>query len=317
MSAGVLGNRAGVLRSTSRKSSRLERAYVLYRKRIARCRTENQVNRIHIALDNYMTPVEVRYFDEALAGDPQDSPSRRWIDRLNGFMPTKRIRPVEFERRAVRKDVTHYTSDVGSPEQKTLIIGFAGYFDRLMLQTPVFLDCLNPAIYDVIVLHDHSRRSFCKGIPGLGGDFFEALSNLRKRVDPSAYRNSVALGTSSGGLPAVLAAILLKLDRGISVGGSDFPQFAAKLRSCGMSEEPYEALLASRPDPFPTLLLVYSGGFAIDAVAANTLHLRVPSRLCEVRNCEEHTVLAWKLARGRLPVFLSKILGQSLEHRNP
>ena len=42
--------------------SLLDREYRLYRKRIARCRTENQVNRVHIVLGNYMTPVEVRYF---------------------------------------------------------------------------------------------------------------------------------------------------------------------------------------------------------------------------------------------------------------
>ena len=40
----------------SQEASRLERAYRLYRRYTKRCRTENQLNRVHIALDNYMTP---------------------------------------------------------------------------------------------------------------------------------------------------------------------------------------------------------------------------------------------------------------------
>jgi hypothetical protein len=118
-------------------------------------------------------------------------------------------------------------------------------------------------------------------------------------------------------LPALLAAIMLQLDRGISIGALDFPRFAARLRSNGVSEEPYAALLASRPDPFPELLLVYSGGYAIDEAAASALHQRVPSQLWPVKNSKGHAVFAWKFAQGRLPEFLSNILGQSVEQREP
>lgn len=298
-------------------SSRFERACRLYRKRIARCRTENQLNRVHIALENYITPAEVRYFAAALAEEPPDSPSGRWIARLRHFMPTDAVRPVEFERRAARRDLTHYTADVGSPDQKTLILGFASKGHRLMLPMHCVLGCLNPELYDLLVLRDYSRLFFSKGIPGLGGDFFEALSNLRKQIDLSAYRNCVALGTSAGGLPALMAAMMLQLDRGISIGGIDFPRFAAKLRSNGVSDEPYAALLASRPHPFPELLLVYSGSHAIDEAAASALHERVPSRLWPVKNSEGHAVFAWKFAQGRLSEFLSNILGQSVEQREP
>ncbi|MDQ2961563.1 MAG: hypothetical protein M3R31_00160 [Pseudomonadota bacterium] len=295
----------------------MERAIRLYRKRISRCRTENQVNLVHIALENYITPDEVRYLGAALADDPADSPSGRWIARLRYFMPTEAVRPVEFERRGVRKGMTRYTADIGSPAQKTLILGFASKSHRLMLPMHCLLGCLDPALYDVIVLRDFSRRFFSMGIPGLGEDFFETLSNLRHHADLSAYRNSIALGTSSGGLPALLAAIQLRLDRGISIGGVDFPQLAARLRRYGVSEEPYAELLASRPDPFPELLLVYSGGYAIDEAAASALHQCVPSQLWPVKNSEGHAVLAWKFAQRRLPAFLSNLLGQSVEHRDP
>lgn len=314
MSAGLPLNRARPLRQTSSTASRLDRAYRLYRRRISRCRTENELNRIHIALENHMTPAEVRYFRAALAGDAADSPSRQWIARLGGFMPINKVRPVEFERKGIFKGVTRYTADVGSADQKTLIIGLAGRFHRLMSPTPWFLDCLNPTLYDVIVLRDFSRLSYALGIPGLGGDFFEVLSNLRRHVDTRAYRNAISLGTSGGGVPAVLAAIVLNLNRGISIGAQDFRRVAVQLKTLGLSDEPYAALLASRPHPFPELVLVCGGDHSDDAAAATALQKLVPAHLWKVKNCAKHGVLTWHHARGTLPAFLAKVLGQSLEN---
>jgi hypothetical protein len=290
-------------------SDRLDQACRAYRKRIARCRTENQRNRVHIAIENYMTPLEVRHFDAALAAEPADSPSRRWIAGLNAFMPTRRIRPAEFERRGLVKGASLYTAGVGSPQQKTLVLAFGGHFHRLMVPTPSVLDCLDPALFDVVLLRDFSRTFFTGGIPGLGADFFTALANLRRHIDPRAYRSSIALGTSAGGMPALLAALLLRLPRGISVGGMDFAHFADKLGGWGVSPKPYAELLASRPEPFPDLLLVYCAGHAIDAAAALALHSGVPSRLLEIKSCKGHGVFPTKLRQGRLPSFLSKLLG--------
>jgi hypothetical protein len=316
MSGAVPVNQARLLRPTRSMTSRLERAYRLYRRRIGRCRTENQLNRIHIALDNYMTPAEVRYFAAAVAEDTADSPSRRWIATLGGSMPINKVRPIEFERREILRGVTLYTADAGSTDQKTLIIGLAGLHHRLMAPTPWLLDCLNPTLYDVVVLRDFSRHSFAFGIPGLGGDFFEALSSLRTHADSRSYRNAISLGTSAGGVPAILAAILLNLNRGISICPQDFHWFAARLKTLGLSDERYTALLASRPRPFPELILVCGADNVTDVAAASALHGLVPAKLLKVRNCAQHAVLAWHLERGTLPAFLATILGQSLENRD-
>lgn len=293
----------------------MDRALRLYRRRIGRCRTENQLARFHIAVENYMTPAEVRHFAVALAEETADSPSRRWITWLVGHMPINEARPVEFERRSLSKSVTRYTADAGAADQKTLIIGFAGHFHRLMSPTPWLLDCLNPALYDVIILRDFSRTLFASGIPGLGQDFIGAMTALAGRLNLRAYRNVVAMGTSGGGVAALLAAIHLRLDRGISVSGQDFGRFAAKVRMRGLDDEPYTKLLASRPHPFPELLIVCGADFKEDADTADALHELVPSRLWKVRNCAQHAVLVWHLMQGKLPVFLAKVLGQSLENR--
>ena len=185
-----------------------------------------------------------------------------------------------------------------------------------MLPMPWILDCLNPALYDVIVLRDFPRRHYASGIPGLGDDFVSALSRLRDRVDPRAYRNAIALGTSGGGFPALLAAILLELDRGISIGAAAFAQVTAALAAHGLSSAPYAAVLASRPGRYPELILAFGADNPHDAAAAAAIHALVPSHLQPVKRCPHHTVLAWHLDRGTLPTYLSKLLGQGLESRD-
>ena len=314
MDAELPPSRSRVPRRVLPLPSHLDRACRLYLRSMRRHRTENQLNRIHIALENCMTPAEVRHFDATLAREAPDTAGGRWIAVLRGALPVNRARPAEFERRNLFAGVTLYTSDVGSAAEKTLLFAFAGRFHRLMLPTPWVLDCLNPALYDVVLLRDASRLSFARGIPELGADIFAALSGLSAHVDPRAYRNAMSLGTSGGGIPALVAAILLGLDRGIAIGGQDPQRIAASLRKCGANDQAYVALFASRPEPFPDLVLAYAEGWPEDATGALALHQLMPSRLVKVRNCAEHGVLKWHLMRGTLPAFLAKLLGQSLEN---
>jgi len=218
-------------------------------------------------------------------------------------MPVDKVRPVEFERSEVLRGVTFYTADAGSTDRKTMIIGFSGLQHRLMAPTSWLLDCLNPMLYDVVVLRDFSKLTFARGIPGLGAEFLEAMTNLRSRVDMHAYRNVISLGTSGGAIPALLAALLLELNRGISICPEDFRRFASRLKTMGLDDEPYAALLTSRPRPFPELILVHGAERKEDAIAASFLHNLVPSHLSKVKNCAQHGVLI----RDATPLRLHEI----------
>ena len=299
------------------EANRMDRAYRLYRRYTRRCRTENQLNRVHIVLDNYMTPAEVRHFAVALSGEAAESPRRRWIATLERSMPVKAARPVEFERHEHLKGVTHYTASASPTAEKTLIIGFSGIHHRLMMPTAWLLDCLNPRLYDVVVLRDFSRRSFALGLPGLGNDLLAALSGLRKYCDPRGYKKTVSLGTSAGGVPAIIAAIALDLDRGIALCPSHHLWYAEYVKALGVNEQSYAAVLASRPRPFPDLILVSGADKKDDLAAAVALHAVVPSRLWKLRNCAQHGVLKWQMERGTLRAFLARILDQSLESSDP
>ncbi|MGH8713827.1 MAG: hypothetical protein ACREYB_07460 [Casimicrobiaceae bacterium] len=298
-------------------ASRFDRAWRLYCRRVQRCRTENQTNRLHLIIENYMTPMDVHRFGAALANERDDAPGRAWIGRLASRLPAKTVRAVEFDRIGPRKGFTLYAADTGSHAKKTLIVGFAGHFHRLMVPMPVLLDCLNPAFYDVVILRDFARLFFARGIDGLGGDFVETMSSLRERFDFGSYRNVIALGTSSGGLPALLAAIMLRLDRGVSLGAIDFPVLAARLRNHGIRATAHAELLAARPQPFPELILAYGAHYGIDVASTKALHDRVPSRLHAVEKCDTHNLFAWHMARGKLPAFLQTLLAQDLETGQP
>lgn len=294
-----------------------DRVWQIYRRRVACCRTENQSNRLHIVIENYMTPAEVHHFDQALEKERHDAPGRMWIAQLLGQMPTRKSRTVEFERHGIRRDFTLYTASTVPASQKTLIIGFAGNYHRLMAPTPYLLDCLNPAKYDLLVLRDLERRLFSKGFAGLGPDFFAAMQNLHRRVDPMAYRGAITLGTSGGALPALLAAVLLKLKRGVALGSPDFQRFQGHLHERGVDDARYAELFAARPEPFPDLILAYGAAFGKDATAAHALHGLIPSHLHPVENCATHSLFGWHLRRRTMPAFLEALLGQDLETGEP
>jgi hypothetical protein len=313
MSAGITQSHASRAQAPKSLAHTLDQAYRIYRRRIDRCSTVNQLNRVHIAVENYMTPMEVRHFRTGLLHDAPDSASHRWTEHLVALMPVNKRREAEFERRSLCKGATWYTANGNAADRKTLILCFAGHFHRPMVPIPWLLDCLNPALYDVVVLRDFARLYYALGIPGLGADFFSTLSALRAQIDPGAYRNAISLGTSGGGLLALLAAIQLGLRRGVSVSAQDLQKVTAKLLERGVSAAPYAALLASRPDPFPELILVCGANNATDVLAASALQAIVPCDVWKVRNCADHALLAWQLARGTLPAHLAEILGQSLE----
>ena len=126
-----------------------------------------------------MTPAEVRYFAAALARrcrgfaqPPMD------CARSKGRCRSRRARPVEFGRRELLKGVTLYTADGGATDQKTLIIGFSGIHHRLMAPTSWLLDCLNPMLYDMIVLRDFSRRRFAAWHSRTGQRFLRGSGRL-------------------------------------------------------------------------------------------------------------------------------------------
>lgn len=288
-----------------------------YRQYLRGCQTENQVNAVHIALEYQLAPAELRELAAALAADPADSPGRRWSTAALASLPVKRMRRDDFRRFPVFEDMTVYTSGEGRVQDKTLVIGFAGRAQRMMVPTAVLLDCLNPQVYDVVVLRDSARAMFVRGIPGLGDNFLAMLTGLHRHVEVSSYRNAIAMGTSAGGLPAILAAIEMNLGSGISIGGQDLDSLASCAVKNGTSDEPFRKLIETGPAPGTRLVLVCASGFGKDCAAVQAVARQVPAQVMLIRDCPTHGVLG-RLAKGnRLPAFLSRAFAQGLERAGP
>jgi len=134
-------------------------------------------------------------------------------------------------RRSLTPHLDLYRGGDENRESRTLIVGFAGNYMRLMLPTWNILVNLDHQLYDLLLLGDPARRHFAAGAHGLGGDLQVLAQTLA--VHAEGYGRTVALGTSAGGLAAIVVAGLNGWDGAVAVCAdrpSAHPEIEAILR---------------------------------------------------------------------------------------
>jgi len=287
----------------------------------AGCKTVNQLNVLHISLENQLAPLEVaalrheldrRRLAPAGDADPSGAPnwseqSEVWIARLVGRIALSgKPRPERFARRTIVPDVTMYSSG-GATRDKTLAICFAGSAQRLMMPVPCFLQHLDASRFDVVVLRDAARRGFRAGIPGVGGNLTQVVEKIGENQRRS-YGSVVSYGTSGGGVPALWAALQLKLEKGVSVGGNSPEDSRWTLWGDGGVAVPFRYYL-ERNQGRTELLLVHGADAPEDAEAARQMREAVPADLVAVsgrdgRPCKHNATL---------PLLEGGVLGRFLE----
>ncbi len=203
---------------------------------ISQCRSENDLNRVHIAFGNTMTPDEVLHLDDVLfvdgvhaapplredrkfSEDELKRIARVWIEDIRDDLKRVGKREAEpFGRRDLRKSVTLYT-DGGSPHDKTLLLTLPGSNHRLMMPIPTFLQNVPAGTVDVLIIRDGTRSDYTEGLEGLAPAVEELGPALSKLVDISSYRRLAGVGVSAGGLPILLVALQLDFDAVLVCGG--------------------------------------------------------------------------------------------------
>jgi acyl-CoA synthetase (AMP-forming)/AMP-acid ligase II len=211
--------------------------------------------------------------------------------------------PAHWRRQAVDAHADVFSSLEGSPAEKTLVIGFAGLAMRLTTPTYHVLCSLSPDRHDLLLLRDPHRCHYRNGVPGLGDDVAAAARGLARYAEESGYRRVVALGTSSGGMPAVCAAMLNGWERVLACGAdrpSSHPHLRRLLEHCGRQYDGNDG---------PDVILAYSGRNERDAEGARQIAAIVPSaRLLPDMRFKDHALL-YQLHRQReLPGFLAREL---------
>lgn len=303
----------------------------VYRRAARRCRSFNQLNALHIALDNRMTPLELmalregqgRWFllrtllqrgrhllQQALRRDDTvttpDTQRDRWLRKLlDLYAQAANPQPEPYRRRKLSRHLKLYSAD-GERRDKTLLICFVGSSQRPFLPLPVFLQHVDAKRHDVLLVGYPRGKGLREGLPELAGTFEESIDKLRDVAQLDAYRRCVALGTSGGGTPALLTALRLGLPAALSAGGgspTDKRWFAALGEDVGDVARRYAAAL-TRP---PHVMLAFGVDAQKDVAAAEAFAQCVPADLRPISDARRevpHNVFQLLISRRRLRGFL-------------
>ena len=197
-----------------------------YLAQLARCATGNQLNRLHITLENVLAPAEMcALIDGVRARTSRCRPSRSRtgsiaLDAHPAGNGGRRVQGVRSPRarggrdrllgagRRGRARAAHARDRVHRRREP------ADDADRAV---PAALS--RPTRYEFVVLVDPRRTVLPVGRPGARARPARDDRAARRAVRPSTFRRAVALGTSAGGLAAVWTGVALGLERAVSVGG--------------------------------------------------------------------------------------------------
>ena len=323
----------------------------LYERLIAGCTSENQRNRVHIRLENRMTPEEAvelwshylgrRYWRENaisrarsvaeprlahLGHTPKPESSRGtlehtryWLGTLRDqYLLAGRARPEPFRRHRLTHGISRYSAG-GPSRDRTLLLCFSGDWHRMMMPMSTFLQHLPAARCDVAFLRTERGHGYRAGIRGAGDDLPSSVMRLPTLLGLDRYSRVATMGTSAGGLPALIAALLLGVDAALVVGGNS-PQderWAGSLD--GHDADVYLADLANRAARVPRTTIVHSEGNERDAISALTMASLLPTESVHVMPVAgaDHNSLIHVTREGALARLLaSSMLTQGVESGN-
>jgi hypothetical protein len=218
-----------------------------YRSLTKKCATVNELNKIHILLENQMTPAERDALIRTLGGrgrgllrriltmalpaslQSQDEfPLTQKLARLNATSTWRqRLRKnrkfahlgtgATWSREAKLPGLTFYRrTDIHATN---LLISFTGLRQRMMMALPDWLDATSPLESDVVLLQATKGSSaYLSGIEGLGDTLENSLATLKNMVESLGYSKHFCVGSSAGGVPAILFSHLVQMEKTIAVG---------------------------------------------------------------------------------------------------
>lgn len=190
---------------------------------------------------------------------------------------------------------------------KTLLVVFTGALRRPMLPHCTFLQALPSADFDVAILTDPDNLHYAAGLKPGAGTLLEVVRTISVALSSADYRRIVALGTSSGGFPALRAGILMGAERAVSIGGRPM-WWPERLRRQTRPPVPFDLLCACCANTNTLLFCVHAGQNQQDRVAAQQLAEIMPVELVDLARADQHNLLYRALRQERLPRFLDLAL---------
>lgn len=269
--------------------------------------TENQFNRLHIDLGNTMTPLE--FADLVKQGQVQELPvpTQGWLRRMQRFSPSLVDNPQPWVAEPASDRLTWYRAATGTPmapgtatreetDRKPVLIAFCGNAERLMLPLPIVLQALPANEWDMLRV---------TRIPGSGhlrpgkevADFSALVSAIATELDRAGSPEVTCVGTSSGGVPAMLAALRLGATRCISLCGAVREEWAHLL---GELSGGYLPRVDTMGEEWPSFLFVHGAEHDLDRENAHVLQAMLGGDVLSVTGVEKHNVLHALMQQNRL-----------------
>ena len=297
----------------------------LYLRLILHCKTVNQINRVHIALENWMTPMkwcklysglinldEYQFLKASERTLPESAFDIRyaqhdWFFRMNQmYVKVKSSRVAQpFSKRLLNQHISLY-SDLGGDKYKTLVVCFTGVAQRMMIPLAPFLQNFDAESTDILLIRYPKGKGFRYGLEGLSDSFEGTIDVLQSILCSKSYARTVAIGVSGGGLPAVLCSLKLSWDSVISFSGNH-PHDERWRDALGFSLvdliETYKKGLNKKIPIF----LVYGWDALPDKAAAEALAGMLPSTLIKINPNGRpvgHVSMLPILSLGQLNQFL-------------
>ncbi|MBN8607219.1 MAG: hypothetical protein J0L81_09900 [Caulobacterales bacterium] len=256
-----------------------------YRRLTRDCATVNQLNRVHIALENRITPLE--WSALAAAINPASSVieavregQARWLQTMGAmFAKAGKAEAEPYRARRLARHIKWFGAQL-TPAARTLVVCFTGQAQRMMSPLPVFLQHFSAVTEDVVVINYPKGLGFRYGLQGVAEGFENFLDALGALLPLAGYERVVAIGVSGGALPAIAAAQRLGFDAaaGFGAGYAEDPRW---IEALGFS---LERLLRPTDDQAPPLpvTLVYGAEATVDKDAAARLAQVIPVNQAEV-----------------------------------
>lgn len=296
----------------------LPQVAAVYRRAIRGCRSVNQINKLHIDLENRITPADLQQLADgqargALSGPMADGsePTAVWLNTLQGMLAASgKTVPEPFTTARLGPNLWHYRGP-GKPGEKTLLLCFSTIRRRMLIPTPVFLQHLNAQAADVLLVVDSRTASFQAGVPALGDTLEAVIATLAGLDLLKQYRRLRTFGCSGGGYPAVLAGHRLGAELAISVAGR-FPgrNYWSRLRWTLQARPPAGAHSSC------TALLAYSRKHGRDRKFARFLRWGAAARRLPIAmpgHDSEHNIFEPMLSHGELRHFFAQVVHAQLD----
>jgi len=285
-----------------------------YLAEIRRARTDNLIHGVHHALENELAPAEFEYLARAIETSGVDVPPvcHAWIDHTRRLLQFGATGMRPFVRQPVAPGAMLYLAPPGmeTHERRTLVVAFAGDAHRLMIPIAGFLQYLDPARYELLLLFDGTRSMFMRGLSGVAPDVGSMLAWIEDLRRARAAPRTIALGTSAGGLAAVWTAVALGLDRAVSIGGTSPAEVAERHQTLDLDISGFDDAIRRRAGALPEVAYLFGELWENDRRKGESLAGHLPVTMVPVPHSAQHNVIFDAMRRGTLPALLELLLGE-------